>query len=163
MKERIIGVDYLEPITRNGMWKFQITIVEGLTFLGSNNVTVKDFDEIFNILCALSVSYKAKINFENNKHRLYLLFKDRGHLDLLRDNDIPRCLMSNNREVKGFTYVCALKDLFNSYSDMLEYDKEFEDSYRIAVLPILYDKTTQCRLHEIKCLERKLKEAKDSL
>ena len=81
MKERIIEVDYREPITKNGMWEFQITIVEGLKFLGSNKVVVKDFNEIFNILCVLSIS----------------------------------------------------------------------------------DKTTGYRLQEIKCLERKLKEAKDSL
>lgn len=163
MKERIIGVDYLEPITRNGMWKFQITVIEGITPIMYQRILVKDFNQILTPLLALSLKYGAKINFENNRCGLYLLFKDRGCLNLLRDNDIPRCLMSNNKEVKGFTYVCVLKDLFNSYSDMLKYDKEFEDSYRIAVLPILYDKTTQYRLQEIKCLERKLKEAKDSL
>ena len=166
MKERIIGVDYREPITKNGMWEFQITIVEGLTFLVANKVVVKDFDEIFNILCVLSISYNAKINYENNMHRLYILFKEKGYLELLRDNDIPSFMADNlvcKKQIKGFAYVNILKELFNAYSDLLKYEKEFENSYRIAVLPILYDKTTQYRLQEIKCLERKLKEAKDSL
>ena len=166
MKERIIGVDYREPITKSGMWEFQITIVEGLAFLGANKVIVKDFDEIFNILCALSVSYNAKINYDNNKHRLYLLFEEKGRLELLRGNNISR-LMENNlfrkEQTKGFTYVDTLKELFDSYSYLLEYDKDFENSYRIAVLLTLYDKTTRYRLQEIECLERKLKEIKDSL
>ena len=150
MRERIIGVDYREPITKRGMLEFQITIVEGLTFLGANKVIVKDFDEIFNILCALSVSYNAKINYENNRYRLYLLFKEKGRLELLMDDDIPR-LMENNLFREGQT------------KGLLEYDKSFENSYRIAVLPTLYDKTTRYRLQAIECLERKLKEIKDSL
>ena len=166
MKERIIGVDYREPITKRGMWEFEITIAEGLMFLGANKVIVKDFDEIFNILCALSVSYNAKINYENNRYRLYLLFKEKGRLELLMDNNIPRFMGDNlvrQEQTKGFTYINFLKGLFNSYSYLLEYDKNFENSYRIAVLPILYDKTTRYRLQAIECLERKLKEIKDSL
>ena len=38
-------------------------------------------------------------------------------MDLLRDNDIPRCLMSNNREVKGFTY--DINGYYNIYNDFI--------------------------------------------
>lgn len=162
MKEKIIGVDYSDSIT-NGFMEVKITVVAGIKPVMYQKIIVKEFKDIFTPLLALSLKYNAKINFENNVHGLYLLFKEHKCLDLLRDNDIPRYLMCSTREIKGFTYVTILKDLFNKYASLLDYNKEFEDSYRIAVLPLIYSEDFQYKVNEVKCLETKLKQLKDSL
>lgn len=166
MKEKIIGVKYSDDRI-NGFTEFEITVVDGIEPILYQKILLKNWNEIYQQLLEISNRFNAKINFENNVLGIYLLFKEKNNLNILRDNTI---LIDDfdkikffTRNYKGFCYNRSLKDYFYRYDYLLNYNKEFEDSYRIAVLPIIFSIDFQNKIEEIKCFENKLKELKKTL
>jgi len=140
VKEKIIGIDYEDLSFVGKGYEVEITVVEGFKPLYYKKVYTKELKDVFAELVLLSFQYNAKINFETQLLGLYYLFYNHNSTELLRDNTIPRILNSGyNEKVKGFTNVKCLKDMFKRYSTLLTYNKEFEESYRIAVMPYLYE------------------------
>ena len=161
--EFVIGVTLIHDDFTQRPIGTEISVCRGFKRVDCIKSVGKDIDTSMHLVIELARLYNCKVMYENNLHSIYAWCKDKGLEDYLMDT--PDILTKNpfswkrtGNKSKGICITADINAVFSKNSHKLVYNRLYEDSYKIAVLPALINGELDSILTEIRVLKDRISE-----
>lgn len=117
----------------------KITVMRGFEVV--NNITIEEyscFKELAkSVIVPFALGYRAKIMFDRNQRLVFLVFNELNELSLLCHAPMIKfCKYSDCRRANelGVTYTKSIKEYCDRFLKLIDYNKDYECSTRLALI-----------------------------